>query len=91
MEDLLLIFSLDDFIALFFFLSGIVAPLLFIQHVAAGKTFRRFARPVKSIASNVNVQLIETYPFCGRLQLLPLFYCRLKQGEADREEIHLSF
>lgn len=86
MEDIIYFLSLDDCIALFAFLAGIVGcSLLFVRQFELPILTGKFTQDFQTIAGNINSTHIETYPAAGKRKRSSFFLIRTKQGETDGE------
>jgi hypothetical protein len=90
MEDLLLMLTLDDLIALSVFIFGCTSAVLFMTPRAAARFYSKdFIHSVKIFTDNINANLIERYPMKGTLTPRIFTYKRVKQSSRDSEKVPL--
>jgi hypothetical protein len=82
MEDLLLLFSLDDFFALLALCTGVFGSVFCVKRFARSEAFPLLLAKSTEF-SNINPRLVETYPPAARRQLLYLLFRRVQHFDAE--------
>jgi hypothetical protein len=83
LEDLFLLLSLDDFVALLLFFMGSVGSLICIRWLSRQRTFRRRLPTALVVERNINPCQIETYPAAARHTRLRLLLAHARHFDSD--------
>ncbi len=83
MEDLLLLLSLDDFVALLFLFAGCVGSVACIKMISHPRMFQTFTSNTTVVQHNINPCMIETYPAAARHPRFRLLIAGRRKYDAE--------
>jgi hypothetical protein len=91
MEDLLLLFSLDDFFALLALFTGFFGSVFCVRRITRSEAFPTIQRSDTLWEQNINPHLAGTYPLAARRPLRYLLLRRVQHFDAEDAKPALLF
>lgn len=91
MEDLILLFSLDDFFALLALFAGCYTSVSYIQNWCRPQRLPNGWRSSDTYEPSINRCLVETYPTAARQPQRRLILRRLRYADSDNDGSALLF